>query len=112
LTANGCGTTEIKRRAAVSKTAVWRWQEPFISDGVARLLCNKTRPSHIPPLEADVAAHAVAATQIDPLGETTHWTAAAMAKLLGISVSSVQRLWRRHGLQPHRTRLFKLSNGP
>jgi hypothetical protein len=35
-----------------------------------------------------------------------------MAKLQGISVSSVQRIWRRHGLQPHRTRLFKLSNDP
>src|SRR5271167_4170952 len=38
--------------------------------------------------------------------------AAAMAKVQGISVSSVQRIWRRHGLQPHRTRLFKLSNDP
>jgi hypothetical protein len=35
-----------------------------------------------------------------------------MAKVHGISVSSVQRIWRRHGLQPHRTRLFKLSNDP
>jgi hypothetical protein len=35
-----------------------------------------------------------------------------MAKHAGISVSSVQRIWRKHGLQPHRTRLFKLSNDP
>src|SRR6202046_5946045 len=35
-----------------------------------------------------------------------------MARLQGISVSSVQRIWRRHGLRPHRTRLFKLSNDP
>jgi len=35
-----------------------------------------------------------------------------MAKETGISVSSVQRIWRRHGLQPHRTRQFKLSNDP
>jgi hypothetical protein len=57
-------------------------------------------------------ARVVAATQADPPGETTHWTAASMAKVQGISVSSVQRIWRRHGLQPHRTRLFKLSNDP
>jgi len=46
------------------------------------------------------------------LGETTHWTAAARAKVHGSSVNSVQRIWRRHGLQPRRTRLFKLSNDP
>lgn len=33
-----------------------------------------------------------------------------MAKAVGVSVSSVQRIWRAHGLQPHRLRLFKLSN--
>ena len=33
-----------------------------------------------------------------------------MAAAIGISVSSVQRIWRKHGLQPHRMRTFKLSN--
>ncbi len=35
-----------------------------------------------------------------------------MAEAVGISVSSVQRIWRAHGLQPHRVRRFKLSNDP
>src|SRR6202048_2360477 len=35
-----------------------------------------------------------------------------MAEAIGISVSSVQRIWRAHGLQPHRVRQFKLSNDP
>ncbi len=35
-----------------------------------------------------------------------------MAKATGLSVSSVQRIWRAHGLQPHRMRQFKLSNDP
>jgi transposase len=111
-TADGCGTAEIMRDAGVSKTAVWRWQERFMTDGVAGLLRDKTRRSRIPPLDAQTEARVVAATLTDPPGETTHWTAAAMAKVQGISVSSVQRIWRRHGLQPHRTRLFKLSNDP
>jgi transposase len=112
LTADGCGTAEIMRRTGVSKTVVWRWQERFMTDRVAGLLRDKTRPSRIPLLEAEIAARVVSATVADPPGETTHWTAAAMAKVQGISVSSVQRIWRRHGLQPHRTRLFKLSNDP
>jgi hypothetical protein len=43
--------------------AVWRWQERFMTDGVAGLLRDKTRPSRIPPLEADVAARVVSATR-------------------------------------------------
>ena len=46
-----------------------------MTDGVAGLLRDKTRPSRIPPLEAEVAPRVVAATQADPPGETTHWTA-------------------------------------
>jgi transposase len=87
LTADGCGTAEIMRDAGVSKMAVWRWQERFMTDGVAGLLHDKTRPSRIPPLDTETVARVVAATQADPPGETTHWTAAAMAKLQGISVS-------------------------
>ena len=35
-----------------------------------------------------------------------------MAKAVGVSISSVQRIWRAHGLQPHRVRQFKLSKDP
>ena len=80
--------------------------------GADGLLRDKTRPSRIPPLAQDVTARVVALTLTDPPGETTHWTAAAMAQASGISVSSVQRIWRAHGLQPHRLRQFKLSNDP
>jgi transposase len=112
LTAAGCGTNEIMRQAGVAKTAVWRWQERFMQAGVDGLLRDKTRPSRIPPLARDVIERVVARTLTDPPGETTHWTAAAMAEQTGLSVSSVQRIWRSHGLQPHRLRHFKLSNDP
>ena len=112
LTADGVGTSEIMRRTGKAKTCVWRWQERFMHEGVAGLLRDKTRPSRIPPLGPDVAARVVALTQGEPPGETTHWTAAAMAKAAGISLSSVQRVWRAHGLQPHRVRAFKLSRDP
>jgi transposase len=112
LTADGCGTAKIMRGAGVSKTAVWRWQARFMTEGVDGLLRDKTRPSRIPPLTGEVEDRVVRRTLGAPDGETTHWTAPAMAKAIGISVSSVQRVWRRHGLQPHRIRQFKLSNDP
>jgi transposase len=112
MTAAGLGTNEIMRRSGRSKTCVWRWQERFMQDGVEGLLRDKTRPSRIPPLSAEVAERVVALTLTDPPAEATHWTAAMMAKEVGISVSSVQRIWRAHGLEPHRVRRFKLSTDP
>ena len=110
LTADGTGTNEIMREAGVSKTCVWRWQERFMSAGVAGLLRDKTRPARLAALAYDVVTRIVSMTLEAPPGETTHWTAPAMAKAVGVSVSSVQRVWRKNGLQPHRIRQFKLSN--
>lgn len=112
LSADGHGTHAIMREAGIAKTAVWRWQERFMQEGVEGLLHDKTRPPGLAPLEADMVEQVVALTQQDPPGETTHWTAPAMAEAAGISVSSVQRIWRGHGLQPHRVRQFKLSTDP
>jgi transposase len=110
LTADGHGTVEIMRRTGEAKTAVWRWQQRFMEQGVDGLLRDKTRPSRIPKLADAVAERVVELTLgSDPPGETTHWTAGAMAKAIGVSASSVQRIWRAHGLQPHRCRRFKLS---
>lgn len=112
LSADGVGTNEIMRRTGKSKTCVWRWQERFMQAGYDGLLRDKTRPSRIPPLGSDIAKRVVALTRTDPPAEATHWTATMMAKAVGISASSVQRIWRTHGLQPHRVHQFKLSNDP
>ena len=112
LGADGLGTTEIMRRTGKSKPCVWRWQERFMHEGVDGLLRDKTRPSRIPPLGTDVAERVVAMTLEPPPHEATHWSATAMARATGISESSVRRIWRAHGLAPHRFRRFKLSNDP
>src|SRR6476469_5507979 len=112
LSADGVGTNEIMRRTGKSKTCVWRWQERFMKEGIAGLLHDKTRPSRIPPLGPEVAARVVALTLADPPVETTHGTADLMARASGISASAVRRIWKAHGLQPHRYRQFKLSNDP
>ncbi len=113
LTADGVGTNGIMRTTAKSKTCVWRWQERFAGEGVDGLLRDKTRPAGIPPLDRTVVERVVALTLKElPPREATHWTGAMMARAAGISVSSVQRIWRAHGLAPHRMRRFKLSNDP
>jgi transposase len=112
LSADGVGTNEIMRRTGKSKTCVWRWQERFMQEGHDGLLRDKTRPSRIAPLGSDTVERVVALTQARPPAEATHWTSAMMANAVGISASSVQRIWRAHGLQPHKVKRFKLSNDP
>jgi len=112
LTADGHGTAEIMRATGKAKTVIWRWQERFGAEGVAGLWRDKTRPSRLPALGPEVAERIVALTLAGPPPTASHWTGAAMAKAAGISVSSVQRIWRAHGLRPHLVRQFKLSNDP
>ena len=112
LSADAVGTNEIMRRTGKSKTCVWRWQERFMQEGYDGLLRDKTRPSRIQPLGSTITERVVMLTQTDPPAEATHWTSAMMAKVVDISASSVQRIWRAHGLQPHRVKQFKLSTDP
>src|ERR1700746_2012480 len=112
LTADGQGTTAITRAVGKGKTVVWRWQERFMHEGVVGLPPDKTRPSRIPPLPAETVDRVVALTNQAPPHEATHWSAPAMAKTVGISPSSVRRIWAGQGLQPHRVRSFKISNDP
>ena len=111
-TADGCGTLEVMRRSGLSKPVVWRWQERFMREGIEGLTRDKTRPSRIAPLPAETVDRVVALTNQAPPHEATHWSAPAMAKAVGISPSSVRRIWTGQGLQPHRVRSFKISNDP
>jgi transposase len=100
------------REAGVSKTCVWRWQERFMAEGVEGLLRDRTRPPGKAPVPLDRTAEIVRLTQAPPPHEATHWTARAMAKTSGLAVSTVQKIWKAHGLAPHRWRVFKLSRDP
>ncbi len=64
------------------------------------------------PIAADKAVRVVALTCTTPPHQATHWTGRAMAKAVGISLRSVQRIWQAHQLQPHRIRTFKRSRDP
>jgi transposase len=112
LTAAGLGTNAIMRETGKSKTCVWRWQERYMVDGVDGLVRDKTRPPRLAPLDQTVIDRVVALTNTDPPHEATHWTAFTMAAAVGVSISSVQRIWRAHQLRPHRFRSFKLSRDP
>jgi transposase len=110
--ADGLGTNAIMAVTGKSKTCVWRWQERFMREGVDGLLYDKTRPPGTPPIEAHRVEEIIALTLKPPPHEATHWTVRAMANVAGVAASTVQTIWKAHGLAPHRFRQFKLSKDP
>ena len=111
-TAEGCGINEIMRRAKTSKPTVWRWQTRYLDEGVAGLLRDKTRPSRVPPLPRETRLTVIAKTVQEAPPNATHWSRSMMAEAVGISPSSVGRIWAEAGLKPHVSRRFKVSNDP
>jgi transposase len=110
--ADGRPVQQVATEVDVSRPMVWRWQQRFAEEGPDGLLRDKTRKPGKPPIPAGTVAHVVALTCGEPPAGVTHWTGRAMAKIAGISLRSVQRIWDGHQLQPHRVRSFKRSRDP
>ena len=112
LSAERLPVLQVADQAGVSRPADWRWQQRYGEEGIDGLLRDKTRKPGRSPLSAGVVAKVLALTCSEPPGEATQWTGRAMAKAVGVSLRTVQRLWDAHRLQPHRLRTFKRSNDP
>ena len=112
LSAAGCGTMEIMRRTGISKPTVWRWQARYLEAGVDGLLRDKSRPPGTPPLSAAIKTLVLTKTMRETPPNATHWSVRSMARAVGISHTSVQNIWRAHGLKPHLVDSFKVSNDP
>jgi transposase len=100
-TTDGHGTLLIMRRTGMSKPTVWRWQERYLDEGLAGLKRDKTRPSRVPPLPMETRLKVIAKTVQETPPNATHWSRALMAEAVGISPSSVGRIWAEAGLKPH-----------
>ena len=101
----------VARKLGVTPQTVCKWRARFIAQRLDGLR-DEPRPGVPRSIDdAKVEAVIVATLETMPQG-TTHWSSRGMARSSGISTSSVQRIWRAFGLQPHRTETFKLSTDP
>src|SRR5205085_7498957 len=90
----------VAQSVGVSRPTVWRRQQRFAESGVEGLLRDKTRKPGKAPLAAETTARVVALTCTEPPHQASHWTGRAMAKAVGISLDSVQRIGRPKGNSP------------
>jgi len=112
MTANGVGVVAIMRTVGVSKTTVWRWQEYFVEAGVAGLVKGRSKPPGKKPIPEALKREIVERTVKERPTHSTHWSVRTMGEDVGISHTSVQRIWKEFGLKPHVLRTFKVSNDP
>jgi transposase len=112
LAAEGLQNKQIAARMAVAPRMAALWRDRFLALGVKGLLRDAPRPGRKPSITAETVAAVIAKTTQNTPQAATHWSRSTMAREAGISDSSVGRIWRAHGLKPHRVESFKVSNDP
>jgi transposase len=109
--ADGATYTELTARWGVAATSISRWKQRFAVHGMGGLrdAARSGRPDRLSPaLEARI----IALTQQPPPQPRTHWSVRRMAQRVGVSPATVQRVWARAGLQPHRLERYVTSPDP
>jgi len=110
--ADGRSNNGLAHELGITRPTVLLWRDRFKQAGVQGLLKDAPRPGR----RKKIAVKKVEAILADTLHTTprdaTHWSTRTMARVHGVSSATVQRLWSAHGLQPHRSRTFKLSRDP
>lgn len=96
----------------ISRMTVRRWADRFVRDGVPGLLRDASRPGRRKRISAEHVQAIVEATLRTRPPAATHWSSRTLAKAQGVSDGTIRKIWRQHGLQPHRVGRFKLSTDP
>ena len=111
--AGDSGST-ICRDVGVSRPTVTLWLDRYEAGGLAALRSDRPRsgrPKRITLAEEEAIVHRTTQTT-PPAGRGTHWSTRLMAEVTGLHHSTIARIWKAHGLRPHRVRSFKLSTDP
>src|SRR5712692_5251068 len=104
--ADGIPNFQIADDLKVSRPTVILWRNRFEEGGPTALTEIATGRGRKPEVSAEEIIHATLHTK--PKG-ATQWSCRTLAEAVGVGPTTVHRVWRAHGIQPHRVRTFKLS---
>jgi transposase len=109
--ADGLASKAVAAELGVHEHTVGKWRRRFLKDRVDGLL-DEPRPGRPRSIEDDQVAAVVERTLYTTPKDATHWSLRTMAEEVGLSHTTIRRIWAAFGLQPHRSETFKLSNDP
>jgi transposase len=110
--ANGIGNKVLARQLATTLPTVLLWRGRFQAEGLAGILEDRPRSGRPKEITPEQEAALIEKTLHSTPANTTHWSVRLMAREQGISPATVQRIWSKHHLQPHRVEFFKFSTDP
>ena len=108
--AEGLNNKAISERGLGSEQTICLWRKRYAERGIEGLQ-DEPKPGRPRRIGQDKTAEIVATTLTPPQG-MTHWSARRLAKQVGVSHSTVHRIWQAYDLKPHRTETFKFSTDP
>jgi transposase len=111
LSAEGVQNKDIAAQLGADPETVGIWRRRFAERGIDGLY-DEPRPGAPRQIGDDEIAETIRRTLEETPSDATHWSLRAMARATGYAPSTIHRLWRAFGLQPHRSETFKLSTDP
>jgi transposase len=109
--ADGGHNGQIAERLRIFRGTVGKWRERFAQDRLDGPY-DEPRPGAPRQIGDEEIAEMVRRTlETRPRG-ATHWSLRSMAEAVGHAPSTIHRIWKAFGLQPHRSETFKLSSDP
>ena len=109
--AEGEQSKAVAARLGIDPDTVGKWRRRFAEHRLDGLWDEPRSGTPRTIEDAQIEAVIVRTLETKP-PDATHWSSRGMARASGLSVSTVQRIWRAFGLQPHRLETFKLSTDP
>src|SRR5512134_7593 len=110
--AEGMPAHVVSERVAVTRPTIQRWLDRYEADGLAGIEEDRPRPGRPRRITAAVEANVVHTTLRAEPPDSTHWSQRLMAGVTGLHHSQIGRIWKAHGIKPHRIEYFKLSKDP
>ena len=109
LAAQGLDNHAIAAQLGVGRVQVGRWRSRYAEGGLKAIEQDLPRGGR--KVRVDHERIIELTTQTTP-ANATHWSTRTLAKVAGVSATTVARVWRAHGLKPHRVKSFKISRDP
>ena len=109
MAAYGRQSQEIARDLDISRPTVQLWRQRFLAFRLMGLEKDAPRPGRLPRITPKKIQDVVEATLHTTPSNATHWSTRSMAKVQGLSETTIRRIWKEHHLKPHLVKTFKLS---
>ncbi len=109
LAAQGWQNKDIADAVRLDRRQVALWRRRFIEGGLEALLQDAARSGRTPSVTLAVESLILSRTLHEPPAAAAHWSSRALASHLGLSATTIRRVWQRNGIQPHLQDTFKAS---